>query len=217
VLFDVDGTLLDSNDAHAAAWSEALAEHGFQIPASLVRPLIGMGGEKVVPALTGLAPDHEAARRILERRGEIFRTRHLPRLQPFPRVRELVEGLRARYLRLAIASSATATELAGLLERTGVGDLIHARASSDDAARSKPDPDIVCMALKGLGLEAAHAVLVGDTPYDVEAAGRAGVMCIAVRSGGWPDAALSGARAIFDDPADLLAHLDEGPPSGWLS
>jgi HAD superfamily hydrolase (TIGR01509 family) len=211
VILDIDGTLLDSNDAHAAAWSDALAEHGHEVAAARIRPLIGMGGDKVLPKLTGISEDDPRGKAISERRGEIFRQKYLPDVRPFPRVRELVERLGRDGRKVVVASSASEEDLGALLEKAGVRDLLAGETSSDDADRSKPDPDIVCAALKKLALPADAAVMIGDTPYDVEAATRAGIRTIALRSGGWTDPDLRGAAAVYADPADLLAHLDESP------
>ncbi len=113
-----------------------------------------------------------------------------------------------------VATSAKEDELKGLLKVCGAEGLIHATTSSEEADRSKPDPDIVQAALKKSGLPADEVVLLGDTPYDVEAANRAGVAAIAVRCGGWGDADLQGALAVYDDPEDLLAHYDTSPLAG---
>jgi phosphoglycolate phosphatase-like HAD superfamily hydrolase len=209
MLFDVDGTLLDSNEAHARAWQEALAEQGIVVEYRQVRPLIGMGGDKVVPLLTPHSPDGPVADRLNERRGAIFRERYLPSLRPFPKARDLLVTLGAHGRLRATATSATASDLRALLAQAGVADALDVVVSSDDVDRSKPDPDIVAAALAKASLCPEETVLVGDTPYDVAAARRAGVRAIALRSGGWTDDALGGAIAIYDDVADLCAHLDE--------
>lgn len=208
-LLDVDGTLLDSNDAHALAWERALAEHGFPVPFSRIRPLIGMGGDKMVPLLTGLAPDSPLAERLQERRGEIFRGELLPGLRPFPMARELLAELGRRRIRRVTATSASEDDLKALLARVGVAGLMDDAVTSDDVDRSKPDPDIVTMALQKAGLPSQQAVLVGDTPFDVAAAVRAGVPAIGVCSGGWGDHELQGAAVVLDDVAALYEHLDE--------
>jgi HAD superfamily hydrolase (TIGR01509 family) len=208
-IFDVDGTLVDSNDAHARAWEEAFREAGHPMPFEKIRSLIGMGGDKLVPELTGWSKDDPRVEKLGRRRGEIFRQRYLPSIQPFPRTRELLTAMREAGLRLAVATSADKEELEPLLERAGASDLIQHKASSDDAESSKPDPDIVHAALRRLGLPKSDAVMIGDTPYDVEAATRAGIPIIAFRSGGWDGEALTGAREIYDGPADLLEHLPE--------
>ena len=214
VLLDIDGTLLDSNDAHARAWVSAFADHGYVIPFASVRPLIGKGGDKLIPELTGLDPDSGEAARIGESRAEIFRERELPSLVPTPGARALLERLTALGFELTVATSAKADEVTALLQQAGVADLIHTASSADDAERSKPDPDIVRAALRQANRRAGECVMLGDTPYDVEAAARARVPCVTLRCGGWSDAALAGAVAVYDDPADLLAHLQTSPFAG---
>jgi HAD superfamily hydrolase (TIGR01509 family) len=209
VIFDVDGTLVDSNDAHARAWEEAFREAGHPVPFDSIRPLIGMGGDKLVPALMGWSEDDPRVETIGKRRGEIFREHHLPGIKAFPRTRELLLALREAGSRLAVATSAEKQELEPLLERAAAADLIEHKASSDDAESSKPDPDIVQAARRRLGLPKRDVVMIGDTPYDVAAATRAGIPIITFRSGGWDDASLMGAREIYDGPADLLKRLPE--------
>src|SRR5882672_4315320 len=208
VIFDVDGTLVDSNDQHARAWVEALAEYGYKLPFERVRPLIGMGGDKVLPILTGLSPDEPKAKKIAERRDAIFADRYLPQVRPLPGARDLLLRLKAGGLRLAVASSSERKLLQRLLNIVGAPDVFEKTASGDDADNSKPDPDIVHSALKGLGESAEAVAMVGDTPYDVEAALRAKVKPIALRSGGWKDEDLNGAIEIYDGPLDLLEHLE---------
>ena len=208
VLIDVDGTLVDSNDAHARSWVDVLAECGHPTSFERVRPLIGMGGDKLLPAVSGVSEDSPEGKRISERRREVFLTRYLPALRAFPRAADLLRRMRADGLKLVVATSANDEELRPLLRVAGVEDLIDGATSSDDAERSKPDPDIVAAALQRSGAPAAEALMLGDPPYDVEAATRAGVGVIALRCGGWTDDELRGAREIYDDPADRLAHYD---------
>ena len=211
VILDVDGTLIDTNDAHAHAWVDVCNEFGFPVAFGRVRERIGMGGDRVLPALTGLSEDSETGTKMKERRGEIFRERYLPSCLPFPGARELLERVQGDGMQLVVATSASADDMAALLKAAGVADLIEAKASSSDAEESKPAPDIVEAALANAGVSSAEAVMLGDTPYDVKAANRAGVRCVALRSGGWDDEALSDAVAIYQDTADLLAHYDESP------
>ena len=210
-ILDVDGTLIDTNDAHAHAWVDVCNEFGFPVAFGKVRELIGMGGDRVLPALTGLSEESETGQKMKERRGKVFRERYLPSCRPFPGARALLERMAGDGLRLVVATSASADDLKALLKAAGVADLIEAKASSSDAQESKPAPDIVEAALENAGVPAAEAVMLGDTPYDVKAANRAGVRCVALRSGGWDDAALLDAAAIYQDTADLLAHYDESP------
>jgi phosphoglycolate phosphatase-like HAD superfamily hydrolase len=212
VLLDIDGTLIDSNDAHARAWVDSLREHGYVIRFEEVRPLIGMGGDKVLPQLTGLDPESGEAERMGATRSELFLDRELPTLRPTRGARALLEHLLAQGHELVVATSAKTDEVRALLEQAGVSDLIRLASSADDADRSKPDPDIVQAALRLSGSQAAHSALIGDTPYDVEAAARARVPAIALRCGGWwDDEAFAQATAIYDDPADLLAHFEASP------
>jgi HAD superfamily hydrolase (TIGR01509 family) len=209
VLFDVDGTLVDSNDAHAHAWVEAFAESAVRVDFDQVRRSIGMGGDKLMPAVSGLSEESSLGEKISKQRGEIFKTKYLPGLRPFAGARDLVAAVKQRGLAAVAASSAKRDELERLLRIAGASDLLDEATSSDDAEESKPDPDIVQASLKKAKARPAEAVLIGDTPYDVEAAARAGVAAIALRCGGWGDRDLHGAIAIYDGPWDLLARLDE--------
>lgn len=211
VIFDVDGTLIDSNDAHAHAWVEALIDFGHPVTFEQVRPLIGMGGDKILPRLAGVQKDSDAGKAIDARRSDLFIRTYLPNLHAFPGTRELLVALQGRGLKLVVASSSKPDELKPLLALTGAAQLFAAQTSSKDAPESKPDPDIVHAALRRAGVPAAQVVMVGDTPYDLEAARRAGVRFVGVRCGGWGDDAFAGAVAIFDGPTDLLAQLDASP------
>ena len=211
VIFDVDGTLVNSNDAQAKSWVEALKEFGYSVPYEKVRPLIGMGGDKVLPETIGVQKDSEKGKQISKRRSEIFKEKYLPTIQAFPGAQELLNRMREQGLKLAIASSAQPDELRSLLQIVGAADLIEDKTSSEDAKRSKPDPDIMQVTLKKVGYPPNEVVMIGDTPYDIEAASKVGVGTIAFRCGGWNDADLAGAIAIYNDPADLLAHYDSSP------
>ena len=211
VILDVDGTLVDSNDAHAEAWARILAESGYNVPAERLRPLIGMGSDKFLQTAIGLDKDSPEGQRLSERRTALFAREYLPRLRPTRGAATLLQHLRSEGLHLVVASSAEGDELKALLDACGASDLISDTAPGKEAAPAKPDPDIVQVALRKLGVPPVQAVMLGDTPYDVQAATKAGVLCIALRSGGWSDAQLTGAAAIYDDPADLLSHVDQSP------
>lgn len=211
VLLDIDGTLIDSNDAHARAWVGALAEHGYAVTFEQVRPLIGMGGDKLLPTLVGLDAESGEARRIAETRAGLF-ARERPSLRPTRGARDLLVLLKDEGLELAVATSAQEEEVEALLRQAGVADLIETKASADDAENSKPDPDIVQAALRKSGRYAGHSIMIGDTPYDIEAAGRARVPAIALRCGGWwSDDVFRGAIGIYDDPADLCEKFATSP------
>jgi HAD superfamily hydrolase (TIGR01509 family) len=211
VLLDIDGTLVDSNDAHARAWVDALAEAGHDIAFDRVRWLIGKGGDKLLPELTGIDKESAEGKKLEERRSEIFHRSYLPTVRAFPGVRGLLQRMRDDGLRLVAATSAREDEMNALLEKTGASDLFFRATSSSEADRSKPDPDIVHAALDKAGCEPDAAIMLGDTPYDVDAARKAGVRVVMLRSGGWPDEKLGGAVAIFDDPESLLAAYDRSP------
>lgn len=218
VLLDIDGTLLDSNEAHARSWVTVLERHGHPFGDEQVRPLIGKGGDKLLFELVGIADGSDEAEQLSADRRELFRQDLLPTLQPTPGARALLQRFVAEGLRLVVATSAGGDELHDLLRRAGVDDLIDAAASSSDAKASKPDPDIVQAALRKAGLAPGRAVMLGDTPHDIEAAKRAGVRCVALRCGGaWDDASFADAAAIYDDPADLLRHYDESPFAAFAS
>ena len=208
VLFDVDGTLVDSNDAHAAAWVKAFTEHGVTVDPAHVRRCIGMGGDKLMPEVSGLSEDSLQGVAIAARRGEIFMNEFVPALKPFKDADDLVAAVKAIGLTAVAASSAKEDELRALLELSDTTSLMDDSTSSDDAEQSKPAPDIIDAALRRAKASPAEAVMIGDTPYDIQAARRAGVKTIAFRSGGWSDADLEGAVEIYDGPWDLLAKLD---------
>jgi phosphoglycolate phosphatase-like HAD superfamily hydrolase len=210
-LLDVDGTLLDSNDQHARAWADTLAEWDVVVPAMTLRRLIGMGGDKILAQVAHIDEDSAEGREIEARRRTIFRRRYLETCTPFPRARELVSRMLEEGLVVAVATSSSEEDLAALLRRANLHDLIEIASTSSDAERSKPDPDIVLGAAGKTGLAHELLVMLGDTPYDVEAAARSGIRTVALRCGGWDDGALGGAVAVYDDPADLLDRYEHSP------
>jgi HAD superfamily hydrolase (TIGR01509 family) len=213
VILDIDGTLVDSNDANAHAWIQAMEEHAYKASFERVRPLIGMGGDKVLPEVLGISKNSEEGKKISQRRKQIMQERYQPTLRAFPKSRELLERMHNQGLKLVVATSAEQDELQGLLRIIGpdVPDLFQQETSSQDAPRSKPDPEVMDVALQKSGLRSDEVIMIDDTAYDIEAAAKAGVKTIALRCGGWSDKDLSGAIAIYNDPADLLAHYDESP------
>lgn len=208
VIFDVDGTLVDSNDAHAQSWVDTFREAGYDVPFDKVRPLIGMGGDKLLPDTIGVSRDSDEGKKLTERRGKIFSSEYLPHLQPLPGARELVLRVKRDGLKAIVATSAKDKELKGLLKAAHVEDLMEEKATASDAKHSKPDPDIVHAAIEESGFSQQHLVMIGDTPYDIEAASKAKVRTIGFLSGGWSREKLKGAVEIYDGPADLLAHYE---------
>jgi len=211
VILDVDGTLVLSNEAQAKSWVEAMADFGYYVSVERIGPLVGMGGDKVLPETTGLQKNSEDGIKIDARRAEIFKQKYLPTLQAAPGARDLLQHMREKGLKLAVASSAKMDELKPLLQVVGAADLVQEETSASDASQSKPNPDIIQVTLQRIGLPADQVLMLGDTVYDIEAAGRAGIGTIALRCGGWSDRDLKGALAIYNDPADLLEHYDTSP------
>ena len=168
-----------------------------------------MGGDNFLPAVAHLDSDSALGKAISETRGMILRTKYLPTLRAFPQVKELLTRLHQDGLKLVVATSAKYDEAEALLKLTGASELIAVIATTEDAEHSKPAPDILHAALKKSGLSAEEVVMLGDTPYDVQSAQKAAVACLGVRCGGWTAPDLKGARAVYDDPADLLARYEE--------
>jgi len=211
VFFDIDGTLIDSNDAHTRAWVQTLERHGRSVSYEQMRSLIGKGSDKVFAEVLGIDSDSALAKQITKDRTQLLLSTFIPNLTPTPGARLLVQRMRSEGLRLIIASS-SGEELPALLKQAELRDLLDTAVSSDEAKESKPDGDIIEVALQKAGVRPTEAVMVGDTPYDIAAAKAAGVKCIALRCGGyWDDAALSDAAAIFDDPATLLRYWADSP------
>ncbi len=214
VIFDVDGTLIDSVDQHAKAWLWVFARHGHDIPLEDIRRQIGKGGDQLMPYFL---PEDEVARigkTLEEERKTFFKDEYLPHLRAFSDVRELFERIKADGKRIVLASSAKGDELEDYKKIAGIEDLIDGETSSDDAEKSKPHPDIFHAALEKLGgLDPSKVIVVGDTPWDAEAAAKAGLKTIGVLCGGFPEADLkeAGCVAIFVSPADLLIRYDESP------
>ncbi|MBD5657774.1 MAG: HAD family hydrolase [Candidatus Eremiobacteraeota bacterium] len=211
MLLDVDGTLVDSNDSHAQSWVRAFAEAGMSVAFERVRPLMGMGGDKLLPEIDpALDSDREPGKTIAKRRGEIFKERFLEAIEPTPGARDLLLTLRRMKVRCVVATSAKSDELQMLLQRIDAADLIDDATTTEDAEKSKPSPDIVSAALEKAGAEPGATLMLGDTRFDIEAARKAGVATIGLRCGGSSERDLAGAIAIFDDPAALDRHLRAG-------
>ena len=173
--------------------------------------------EKVEPLIARITAMSEQGKEIDERKGEIFRSRYLPQLDSTPGTRDLLQRLKRDGYVLVVATSANADDVEGLLKRAKVDDLIERATSAEEVDASKPSPDVVHAALDEAGVGPEEAVMIGDTPYDVEAATRAGVQIIAVRTGGWEADDLEGAIAVYDDPADLLRNYEDTPFGRWMA
>ncbi len=212
VLFDIDGTLADSNDLHVRAWMQVFDKRGLQTTPEAVHAQIGKGADLLVPALVSGADD-KLAEALGEEHGAVFKAKYLDQVKPFPGAHDLLARTKAAGRRVVLASSASKEELEHYVRLLSAADIVDAGTSIDDVETSKPAPDIFAMALKKAGVSANGAVAVGDSPYDVEAAGKCGVATVALRSGGFSDEALleAGATALYDDAAALLADFDASP------
>lgn len=204
VLLDVDGTLVDNSYLHTVAWWRACRDHGVAAPMAVVHRLIGMGGDQLVPALTG-GDDPRLEEAHLGHYRQV-----IAEVPVIDGADQLINELHRRGATVAVATSSNPQDLATLLGKLHNRHLIDRVISSEEVETSKPAPDLVGVALRETRTAPEDAVLIGDTGWDVEAAGRAGVACVAVRSGGWgaQELAAAGAAEVHDDVADLLAHLE---------
>ena len=220
VIFDVDGTLVDSVDLHARAWQEAFAHFGKHFDFERVRYQIGKGGDQLMPVFLSEQELEEFGEELEKYRGDLFKREYLLKVKGFPGVRELFQRVRREGLQIALASSAKGDELKTYKKLARIEDLVEEETSSDDAERSKPHPDIFEAALEKLeDVRPSEAVVVGDTPYDAEAAGKAGLKTIGLLAGGFPEEDLraAGCIAIYRDPAHLLAEYDSSPLAAHAS
>jgi HAD superfamily hydrolase (TIGR01509 family) len=210
VLFDIDGTLVDSNYLHIEAWARAFDRVGTPVDSWRIHRGIGMDSEKLLESLLG--DDTDAADRAKELH-DTFYSELTHRLRPFANARELVGELARRGKTVVLATSAPEGELKNLREVLDIEDSIEVVTSSNDVETAKPAPDIVQVALERADVAASDALMIGDSVWDVEAAGHAGVRCIGVLAGGVSEAELrdAGAIAVYTDVAALLRELDGSP------
>ncbi|MEW6745561.1 MAG: HAD family phosphatase [Planctomycetota bacterium] len=209
VLFDVDGTLIDSVPLHAQAWIEALENAGLRFDVETLLGLVGMGGPKIMTRLIGEAGKAGAARDVPRLQALIFKERFISKAKPFPKVTELLLELARRRIRRYLVGTSDREILERYLVRFKLGGLVDSHLCDSDVPEGRPAPDLYLTALHRFGLEPHQAVAVGDSPYDVEAARRARLDVVAVLSGGYAPRALAGSRLILESPAELLARLDE--------
>lgn len=221
VIFDVDGTLVDSVDKHAQAWQDAFREFGHEFAFERIRSQIGKGGDQLLPVFLSQEEIDGRGKALEERRGQILKERYLHEITAFPGVRALFERLKADGVRIVLASSAKAEELQVYKKVADIEDLVQTETTSDDAERTKPHPDIFHAALSRMEdamgtVDKEEVIVIGDTPYDAEAAGKAGLRTIGVLCGGFAEADLRGAGcfAIYGGPADLLANYADSPLAG---
>lgn len=213
-IFDLDGTLLDSVDLHAEAWRQIFVKYGRDIPFQEVRGQIGKGGDQLMPVFFPEDEVKKYGEEMEKARGVLFKKEFMPKVKPFPEVRALFERMKQSGLKIALASSAKRDELEHYAELLEIDGLFEAGTSSDDAAKSKPHPDIFRAAIEKLGHIPTGATLaIGDTPYDAEAAGKIGIETVGMLCGGFAAADLrkAGIIDLYRDPADLLRQYDASP------
>ena len=209
-IFDVDGTLLDSVDLHAMAWHEAMLRFGHDVSFEQARSQIGKGGDKLIPFFLSEDEQRDHGKELDSWRSEHFKTRYLPLVRPFSAVPDLLRRSRDAGLLIAVASSAKKDELEKYLDIAGIRKLTDQTMSSEDVDESKPAPDIFEAVLEKLVIEGRNAVAIGDTPYDAEAARKAGIRTIGVLCGGFPEDELrnAGCAEVYSGPAALLACFE---------
>lgn len=214
VIFDVDGTLIDSVDLHAQAWQETFKHFGREVDFAAVRHQIGKGADQLLPVFFSAKELQSFGKELEAYRSDLFKRNYLPHVRPFPNVRDLFQHILADERRILLATSAQGDELKNYKRLTQIEDLIEDETSADDVERSKPHPDIFAAALKKAGDPApSEVIVIGDTPYDTEAAAKLELPMIGLLSGGFPEIELRGAGciAIYRDPADLLEQYTHSP------
>ncbi len=211
VLSDIDGTLVDSNWLHAAAWKDAFAVVGIELDLEDVRRQIGKGGDELIPVFVPWWKRKAIEEPLKAYRKHVFQADYLGKVEVFPGVRELMLRMKAAGIRVSLASSADQSDLETYKKIARIEDLVEESSSADDADRSKPHPDIFQATLKKLRVKASEALALGDTPYDAEAAGKAGVWTVGVTTGGWSEKELmdAGCIEVWKDVGELLERFEE--------
>jgi HAD superfamily hydrolase (TIGR01549 family) len=212
-IFDLDGTLVDTNEFHVLAWQETFRHFGKEIPLERLREQIGKGGDQYLPVFLTEVEMREFGKEADEYHGKIFQKKYLPQVRPFPKVRELFERVRSDGKKIALASSGKEHEVRYYEKLAGIKDLVDSMTTADQVAHSKPKPDVFVAALHALGSPPHEAIAIGDTPYDVEAAKKIDLPIIGLLCGGFSEDVLrdEGACAIFRDPTDLLDRYYQSP------
>jgi HAD superfamily hydrolase (TIGR01509 family) len=211
VLCDIDGTLVESNWLHAAAWKDAFAVIGTELELEEVRRQIGKGGDELIPVFVPWWKRKYVEEPLKRYRKHVFQADYMAQVKPFPRVRELMLRMKDAGIKVSLASSADRDDLEVYKRLLKIEDVVEENSSADDADRSKPHPDIFEATLKKLGVKASEALALGDTPYDAEAAGKAGVWTVGVMTGGWSEQELldAGCVEVWKDVAELLENFEQ--------
>lgn len=211
-ILDIDGTLVDTNYHHALAWFRAFRQHGLVLPIWRIHRHIGMGGDQLVRALTSAETDRRLGDEVRSAESTLY-AQLIGEVEPMHGARELIEELRRRGHRIVFASSAKAAEVDHYLDLLGARELADGWTTSADVKATKPEPDLVRAALAKAGADPSDAVMIGDTPWDAQAAQGAGVALLAVLTGGFCADELKEAEPaeVYESVAELRARLDETP------
>jgi HAD superfamily hydrolase (TIGR01509 family) len=213
-IFDIDGTIVDSVDLHAKAWQQAFAEFGKEVSIASIRKQIGKGADQLLPEFLSPEELNQFGEELDKFRGALFKKAYLPQVKAFPQVRELFLRIKAQDTIIALASSAKEDEVDAYKSIAKIEDLVEAETSAGDVEKSKPHPDVFAAVLARFQpIGPNEVVVVGDTPYDAQAAGKLGLLTIGLYSGSWSADQLeqAGCRAIYRDPAGLLELYEQSP------
>lgn len=216
LLTDIDGTLVDSNALHAEAWRRTFEHFGIQIGLDEAWRQIGKGGDKVIALFVPEADREQLEKPLKDFRKEVFHRDYMPRMVAFSQAGDLLRRVRSLGMKIVLATSSEKEDLAVYGKLVGMDDIVDEASSSADAKATKPDADIFAVALKKVNMRPQEAIVLGDTPWDAEAAGKLGIPVIGLTSGGWKadDLRAAGCVEVWQDPADLLLHLDESALRG---
>lgn len=220
VLSDIDGTLVESNWLHAAAWRDAFAVIDIPLDIETLRKQIGKGGDQLIPVFVPWWKRPMVEESLKTYRSFLFHQDYFHKVEPFPKVRDLFLRFRQLGIRAALASSSAKADLDTYMKIADISDLVEETTSADDTKRSKPHPDVFSATLEKLHAKPNNVLALGDTPYDAESAGRAGIRTIGVTTGGWSRQELldAGCIEVYKDVGELLERFDQsalmhyGPP-----
>ena len=208
MLFDIDGTLVDSNDKHAECWIEAFGKFGKKVESSVIRGQIGKGGDLLVPDTLNAREMRRFGEELKKHRGELWKEKYMRTVKPFEGVTDALQELRRKDIKLALASSSNPDEVEYYVELLGVGEMIEGSTSKEDARFSKPSPEIFQAALERTRSDPARTLAVGDTPYDILASHRIPIPIAAVLCGGFPREMLARAEFLYPVVTDLVRNLE---------